>query len=92
MFDNPIVQEVRRLKPGEAMCFDGYYLNSMVPAFSHNDSRFTSADRVLENIIGASYEYYYEENLMSRGRDVTFFRLKEPLTHGRRCYVSPDRR
>jgi hypothetical protein len=92
MFDNPIVQEVTKLKPGQAIKFNGRELDAEVPRFYHNDSTFTSADRVLENIIGASYEYYYEENLMSPGRDVTFYRLKEPLRDGRRCYVSPDRR
>ena len=49
-----------------------------------------TADRVLENIIGSSYEYGYREDLLTR--DVVFYRLNRPLEDGRRTYVSPDRR
>lgn len=51
---------------------------------------WSQAESVMENIIGAYYEWSFERELTTL--DVVFHRRHEPLTDGRRTYVSPDRR
>lgn len=49
------------------------------------------AEHVMENIVGAAYEFTYFEHYESG--DTIFERRKEPLPAGNlRTYVSPDRR
>lgn len=61
-----------------------------IAALHHKGAVWTPPDRVLENIIGSSYEFRYEQS--GYKSDVTFERLSTPLTNGHRSYVSPDRR
>lgn len=88
LLNNPIINEIKRLKPGQAIQYSRYELIDKVPGFHHNDAYFSPANRVLENIMGSAYEYYYEEKLDG---DIVFYRLKKPLKNGR-TYTSPDRR
>jgi hypothetical protein len=83
-----IVTCVGRLEPGQRIDFSDSELRE-IETLHHNGATFTPADRVLENIIGSSYEFRYTTALNGR---VTFERLSAPLTDGRRSYVSPDRR
>lgn len=88
MVDNPIINEVRKLKPGQAIQFSMYELKENVPGYHYNGAYFSPADRVLENIIGSAYEFRYQENFNG---DVIFYRLDKPLENSR-SYTSPDRR
>lgn len=47
-------------------------------------------DRILEKIIGSSYEFSYRTDPVTG--DITFHRRTQPLADNRRTYVSPDRR
>ncbi|MEZ8054339.1 hypothetical protein [Vibrio atlanticus] len=83
------VRLVASLEPGQCVELDIEYLELHLQSFTHNGHRFTSADRVLENIIGSSYELSYSETFDGK---VRFYRLDKPLPEGQRAYVSPDRR
>ena len=84
-----LIDLVRSLKPGEAIEISSRELNDAVPSFWHNGACFTSADRVLENIVGSAYEFQYKIN--DARQSVTFERLLSPLNEPA-AYVSPDRR
>ena len=87
---NAMIHRVASLCPGQAIDIDQLELDMAVPGFECNDAVFTSADRVLENIIGSAYEFGYHVNASLYS--VTFYRLKQPLTDESRTYTSPDRR
>lgn len=98
-----IAAMVKRLKPGQQICFFKYVLDTtpeerglrmLAGAFSTRDY-WTVPDRVLEKIVGAAYEYgYFEEHPAKAEPRVVFFRLSRPLPGDGdlRSYVSPDRR
>lgn len=85
-----IVRKVAQLGKGQSIEVTANALELYVPAFHHNGVLFTSADNVLEQIMGSAYEFSYQVNELKR--TVTFSRLKEPLTDGRKSYESPDKR
>ena len=86
-----LAEQVRALQPGQQINIDRGVMRDLEPrgffAALRNEN---AADRILENIVGSSYEFWYEENPMTG--NTTFGRLKTPLDDGRRSYVSPDRR
>lgn len=86
-----IRQRVAALEPGQQIEVSRHVMGRAKPrgfmAWLREES---SADRILENIVGSSYEFWYEENPMTG--NTTFGRLNTPLEDGRRSYVSPDRR
>jgi hypothetical protein len=84
-----VKKHITRLRPGQRIDIAGSVLRD-IPTMHHNGYAFTPPDRVLENIVGSSYEYRYHFNM--KGDIVTFERLEAPLSGGRRAYVSPDRR
>lgn len=86
-----IKRAVARLEPGQQIKVSRHLLRDCEPpaAFAWI-TKETAADRILENIVGSAYEFWYEEDPMDG--NMLFGRLKEPLTDGRRTYVSPDRR
>lgn len=90
-----ILDIVRRLGPGQRVNFSREILyEGSRQGLEHfmSPSGQTTADLVLENIVGSAYEYGYFEPPDLPGRDITFYRLERPLKDGRRTYVSPDRR
>ena len=86
-----LAHRIQQLQPGQRIEVSGHVLRDMEPRGVFAIFRTeTAADSVLENIVGSSYEFWYEENPMTG--NTTFGRLKTPLSDGRRTYVSPDRR
>lgn len=87
-----LADQVSELRPGEHCTVPRYLLDDTMRArcsiFQDND--WTGADWVLEKIVGSAYEFGYYWELTSG--DTIFYRLRQPLTDGRRTYVSPDRR
>lgn len=81
---------LRRMQPGQEFCFPAYCFRLVEYGFRENIYRFDPRDWILEGIVGSAYEYGYREDLFNG--DTIYFRLAEPLTDGRRTYVSPDRR
>ncbi len=79
-----LAKEIQKLKPGQRIEIGQFMLDDIVPI-----PGWTIEDSVMENIVGSSYEFRYW--ITERGGTV-FERLSEPLTDGRRTYVSPDRR
>ena len=73
-----ILRGVKSLQPGQRINFEKKYIEGD-----------EIADRIMENIMGASYEFFYTKDL--RGEYV-FGRLKEPLNDGLMSFVSEDRR
>jgi len=80
---------IRQLKPGEQCKVDRLELRQIAPPINIG-ATWEPPDRVMENIIGSAYEFQYWED--RKNGTVYFRRLREPLTDGRRSYVSPDRR
>lgn len=80
---------VKRLRPGQRVTLSGSVLMDIAP-LHHNGYAWTPPDRVLENIVGSSFEFRYFCNYCKG--DATFERLDGQLTNGYRSYVSPDRR
>lgn len=80
------VRVVKRLQPGQKIA-----LADMEFGFPDDAMGFSWADRVLENIVGSAYEYYYDK---ANERRVTIFgRLAERIREtGVFSYVSPDRK
>lgn len=86
-----------RLPPGGRLEFDRDTLHAFDEA-RHCSLEFLEAgggsidvvDRAFQKIVGASYEYFYFHNPDTR--NIAIIRLREPLTDGRRSWVSPDRR
>ena len=84
------VTQVKRLRPGERITLAGCVLQDIEP-LHHNGYAWTPPDRVLENIVGSSYEYRYF--CSGYKESATFERITHgPLRNGYRTYVSPDRR
>lgn len=83
------VKMVKRLRPGQRIVLPGSVLEDIAP-LHHNGYAWTPPDRVLENIVGSSFEFRYHCDYCKG--DVTFERLDGKLTNGYRSYVSPDRR
>lgn len=88
-------QQVARLKPGQclAICERELALcepSSALAQFAFAlDRRGSIEDRILEGIVGSSFEFSYERD--PQKRVVVFCRLAHPLDDGRRASVSPDR-
>lgn len=85
-----LIRQVRALTPGTQVSFDRH----VIILAEAQDLRlsmqgFSVPDRVLESIVGSSYEYGYSHDPLTER--VTFFRRRTPLTDGSRTYVSPDR-
>lgn len=86
MIRDHIAGLVAALEPGYAMTVSVDIMANYVQP----PPGWTSADWVLEQIVGSAYEFGYHVNPSTRR--VTFRREKKPLEDGRRTYVSPDRR
>lgn len=71
------------MKPGEYLEVDRYDLYA-IPAYEHNDSTFTAADRVLGGIMGSTYTHSFE--LLMNG-NIRFIRHEDK---GVRRYKEPD--
>lgn len=87
-----VVDEVKKLQPGQRIDVSANIFGRPqgLALWLQHMTEFNDADRVLENIVGSGYEYWYRRN---DSRDsITFGRLDQPYTDGRRSYVSPDRR
>lgn len=84
------VDTVKRIKPGCSITLSSSILDDIGPARLTPDATWSPAERVLENVIGSSYEFQIVESPDSR--NVEIHRLSCPLDDGRRTYVSPDRR
>ena len=80
---------IQQMKPGQCCRVSMDTFRTLDVGMMENSHDFPLKDWVLENIIGSSYEYGYNEDLATG--DINYFRLSEPLTNGRRSYVSPDR-
>ena len=80
---------VKRLRPGQSVTISGSVLQGIAP-IHHNGYAWTPPDRVLENIVGSSFEYRYR--CSGYKGDATFERLDGRVADGYRSYVSPDRR
>ena len=82
-----ILQEVASLKPGQQITIAFREVEDAFPS----QSPWTPPERLLENIIGSSYEFSFSINPMNR--EVTFSRREKPLTEdGLLTYVSADRK
>lgn len=79
------VNAVRSLKPGERID-----INLRLVKQRSLDSEFTTADWIMENIVGSAYEFCYFQNY--HDRTTAFERLPKPLDGDELTYVSPDRR
>jgi hypothetical protein len=79
------VHAVRSLKPGQRIDIDLRHVRRNTLA-----DDFTTADWIMENIVGSAYEFSYWYNY--RNRTTTFERLPKPLEGDEQTYVSPDRR
>lgn len=84
-----ILDQLRRLKPGEEITFDmkDLLMDDELRTYQHNGATFREPDVVLKSIVGSSWGWGYQEHIETR--KVTFWR--EPDS-GRRTYVSPDQR
>jgi len=78
------IQWVRNLPPGKEINIDTRLIKC------NPGNGFTVADRILENIVGSSYEYFYVYNY--RLRTTMFGRRTKPTEEDFCTYVSPDRR
>src|SRR5258708_2779873 len=80
---------IAELKPGQQTRISRFLMRDIEPIASLYD-QWSSADSIMENIVGSAYEFRYWEDLMSG--DTVFERLRKPLDDNLRTYVSPDRR
>ena len=62
---------VDSMKPGQCVKFSHHDLCD-IPTFYHNDTLFTAADRVLENIMGSVVTHSY--HIAPDGSGITFVR------------------
>lgn len=82
-----ILQAVASLKPGQQITIGFREVEDAFPA----QPPWTPPERLLENIVGSSYEFSFSINPMNR--EVTFSRREKPLTEdGLLTYVSADRK
>jgi hypothetical protein len=79
------VHAVCSLKPGQRIDIDLRHVrrNSLA-------DDFTTADWIMENIVGSAYEFLYYQSPHKCA--TTFERLLKPLEGDEQSYVSPDRR
>ena len=85
------VDQVSRLRPGECITFDRQLLDEIGSSQLAGVFRpsWSPVDRIMENVIGSSYEIITREHPYSG--DITFHKLEKPLEgDNRRTYVSPD--
>jgi hypothetical protein len=85
-----LVRLVSTMVPGTELHVHRQELED-IPCREYNGAVFTPPDRILEQIVGASYEFsYYEDHI---NRTVVFRRRSSPVEpDGELTYVSPDRR
>jgi len=82
---------VKSLQPGQSVHVDWRQLESEFPFQQYNGAMFSPPDRLLENVMGSSFEYGYTIN--PADRTVMFFRLEKPIEEfDTFVYISPDRR
>ena len=83
------VSQIQLLKPGESFEISNTELKECQLISSLHE--FSTADWLLESIVGSAYEFSYRVN--EQKQSTTFSRLKAPLdgNTGLRTYVSPDR-
>lgn len=82
---------VKQLKPGQSVTIAMRQLSDDFPGINHNGFVFTSADQVLESIVGSCVEFCYRN--VFHNSAVEFFRLQEPIKESDTfSYVSPDYR
>ena len=85
-----IARQIQAMKPGQCVRVSQGTMRLLSDPIMENHYRFPIKDWILEHIVGASFEFGYHEDLATG--DINYFRLPQPLTDGRRSYVSPDRR
>lgn len=89
-----IAAEVSRLSPGQRITISRNVLAAIGSSqlLGILGPTWSAVDRILENIVGSSYEFVAREDVMTG--DVTFERLQRPLevSDPRLTYVAPDRR
>lgn len=93
MSRHALARKIGSIKPGQWFTIDKDRLQLLAPPMHLTGPLgplWESAELVMENIIGSATTFRYWEN--PEGTQVTFEHLKQPLTDGRRTYVSPDRR
>jgi len=85
-----VVSQVASMKPGQCVRVDRFTMRDIPTSPFVGWSEWRAPDRVLDRIMGSAYEFGYTVD--SLAGYVTFWRLAQPLTDGRRSYVEPDRR
>lgn len=85
-----LVCAVQALKPGERLSLPDIELQLLRDVPQGLFETRPMHERVLESVVGSSFEYGVELDLW--GHTVSFYRLAEPLTDGRRTFVEADRR
>ena len=85
---NCLVSLLQECEPGHCVEVTRDFLFNIDSDY-YNGAMFAPPDRVLENIIGAAYEWSYQINPISG--NVIFMRAIKP-DYEKRTYISPDRR
>lgn len=80
-----LVNQVGDMDYGQQITVSHGYLSSLVSGYFHKNKWYNPAERVLNNIMGSSFEYTYETNDM-RGT-VTFFRRERNIERQLSKYV-----
>lgn len=81
---------VGNIQPGQSITISSSVLREAAPAaplVGLGGPVWTSAERIMENIVGSAYEFRFSEDPITG--NVTFERLAQPLKRGR-TYTSPD--
>lgn len=86
-----VLRVVSSLEPGQWVEFPLFEFDSLPGWDFLSRSIESKCDRILENVVGSGYGWWYEMSPINQDR-VTFKRRKTPLREGERTYVSPDRR
>lgn len=81
-----IAAYVASMRPGEILRLEKALFRD-IETYEHKGALFTGPDRVLENIMGASYTHDYRIDELTGA--ITFRRYEDT---GEKHYVSPDRR
>ncbi len=89
-----LVSIVAGLEPGQRFQCSPESLSLLEPRsswspFNDGPSTWSIPDRVLGNVVGSGYGWFYEKDSIS-GR-VTFGRLEQRLSDGFQSFVEPDR-
>jgi hypothetical protein len=88
-----LANHISRISPGQRVQVAWSTLRDAappMPLLGWGGPMWTSAERIMENIVGSAHEFRFWEDLPTGA--VTFERLKQPLSGDTRTYVSPDRR